>query len=132
MMVWVTVVAMCGMWSSVAVVAGAASGCQSATTSVRAEVRNLAGCDTEDAKAILGASADVVAAVSEAKAGGDKVAAMVRVIADLAVINEHWKHCKATASSVTMQALLTDARASPMSFIDAGIDASTLAELLAR
>jgi hypothetical protein len=108
---------------------------------VRTQVRNIHGCDVDDAKAIVTASAAIVAAAAEAKAGGDKAVAMVKVIEQLAVIRERWKHCKETANkngtslgATASLSSLVDARASP--FVDVGldeggIDVVTLAELLA-
>lgn len=86
---------------------------------VKAQVRNLQGCDAEDAKVIVQASADITAAAARARAGGDYVREMLVVIDKLALINERWKHCKATAESAGLEGARGD------------IPHDTLAELLA-
>jgi hypothetical protein len=131
--VWGALLLVVVSWSIVLGGMACSGGCSGAGQAVKVKLRNVQGCDVEDAKAIVTASAVIVAAVAEAKAGGDKVAAMLRVIEQMAVINEHWKHCKSTAAQSASVSLLSgfDARASPDAGIDAGIDAATLAELLA-
>lgn len=123
-------------WGAAVCMVACQGGCGGATQALKTEVRNLQGCDTADAQAIIVASAAIVATVAEVKAGGDRVSGMLKVVESMTVIRERWRHCKATAAEARASpvALFGTARASPVALFgtDDDIDASTLGVLFGQ
>jgi len=73
--------------------------CAGTGATVKKEASYLEGCSTADAATIINAGKAIADDAKALKAGGDRATAAIDVIAQLALVQTAWQHCKSTAGA---------------------------------